>query len=76
MGWFGKTVTAVVIVVLAFFLTTRFTDGPIGVVTGGPFNTGQVVSDEPDWRFVKDYEIVEFQLLEPCLLYTSDAADD
>ena len=65
MGWFGKTVTTVVIVVLAFFLTTRFTDGPIGVVTGGPFNTGQVVSDEPDWRFVKDYEIVEFQLLEP-----------
>lgn len=65
MGWFGKLVAAVVVVVLAFFLVTRFTDGPIGVIAGGAFSTGEVVSSEPDWRFVKDYDIVEFQLLDP-----------
>lgn len=65
MGWFGKLVAAVVVVVLAFFVVTRFTDGPIGVIAGGAFSTGEVVSSEPDWRFVKDYDIVEFQLLDP-----------
>ena len=65
MGWFGKLVAAVVVIVLAFFLVTRFTDGPIGAIAGGAFSTGEVVSNEPDWRFVKDYDIVEFQLLDP-----------
>ncbi|GIS18370.1 MAG: hypothetical protein CM15mP120_02860 [Pseudomonadota bacterium] len=50
---------------LAFFLATRFTDGPMGLVSGGAFSSGEVVSTEPDWRFIKDYDTVEFQLLEP-----------
>ena len=65
MGWFGKLVAVIVVVVLAFFVVTRFTDGPIGIITGGAFSSGEVISEEPDWRFVKDYDIVEFQLLDP-----------
>ena len=65
MGWFGKFVAVIVVVVLAFFVVTRFTDGPIGIITGGAFSSGEVVSEEPDWRYVKDYDIVEFQLLDP-----------
>ena len=65
MGWFGKFVAVIVVVVLAFFVVTRFTDGPMGIITGGAFNSGEVVSEEPDWRYVKDYDIVEFQLLDP-----------
>lgn len=65
MGWFGKLVAVIVVVVLAFFVVTRFTDGPIGIITGGAFSSGEVVSEEPDWRYVKDYDIVEFQLLDP-----------
>ena len=65
MGWFGKLVAGIVVVVLAFFVVTRFTDGPMGIVTGGAFSSGEVVSEEPDWRYVKDYDIVEFQLLDP-----------
>ena len=65
MGWFGKLVAGIVVVVLAFLVVTRFTDGPMGIITGGAFSSGEVVSEEPDWRYVKDYEIVEFQLLDP-----------
>ena len=65
MGWFGKLVAGIVVVVLAFFVVTRFTEGPMGVNTGGAFSSGEVVSEEPDWRYVKDYDIVEFQLLDP-----------
>ena len=65
MGWFGKLVAGIVVVVLAFFVVTRFTDGPTGIITGGAFSSGEIVSEEPDWRYVKDYDIVEFQLLDP-----------
>ena len=65
MGWFGKLVAGIVVVILAFFVVTRFTDGPMGIITGGAFSSGEVVSEEPDWRYVKDYDIVEFQLLDP-----------
>ena len=65
MGWFGKLVAGIVVVVFAFFVVTRFTDGPMGIITGGAFSSGEVVSEEPDWRYVKDYDIVEFQLLDP-----------
>ena len=60
-----KVVVFVILIVLLFFLATRFTDGPMGLVTGGAFSSGEVVSEEPDWRFVRDYDTVEFQLLEP-----------
>ena len=75
MGWLKKIIATVAIVVLGFFLATRFTDGPIGVLTGGAFSTGEVVSAEPDWRFVKDYNTVEFQLLEPARSRTSWIAE-
>ena len=60
-----KVLLVVVLLILLFFLATRFTDGPIGLVSGGAFSSGEVVSTEPDWRFIKDYDTVEFQLLEP-----------
>ena len=60
-----KVLLIVVLLILLFFLATRFTDGPMGLVSGGAFSSGEVVSTEPDWRFIKDYDTVEFQLLEP-----------
>ena len=60
-----KVLLVVVLLILLFFLATRFTDGPMGLVSGGAFSSGEVVSTEPDWRFIKDYDTVEFQLLEP-----------
>jgi hypothetical protein len=44
----------------------RFADGPIAIVAGGPFTSGEVFrGPEPDWSFVRDVREVEFQLLDP-----------
>ena len=45
-----KVLLVVVLLILLFFLATRFTDGPMGLVSGGAFSSGEVVSTEPDWR--------------------------
>ena len=71
----GSVVGLIVLVVFSIFAVARFSDGPIGngppieMVTAGPFKTGelQVGGDEPDWSFLKDYPIVQFQLLGPLL---------
>jgi hypothetical protein len=44
----------------------RFSDGPLAIIAGGAFTTGQLVTGpEPDWAFVHDTQEVEFQLLDP-----------
>jgi hypothetical protein len=66
-------ISLIVLVIVSIFVVARFSDGPIGngppleMVTAGPFKTGdlQVGLDEPDWSFLKDYPIVQFQLLNP-----------
>ncbi len=44
----------------------RFSDGPLAIIAGGPFTTGEpVTGPEPDWSFVHDIREVQFQLLDP-----------
>ncbi|MCX2981949.1 hypothetical protein EYC98_13890 [Halieaceae bacterium IMCC14734] len=44
----------------------RFADGPLEIIAGGPFRSGELVTGpEPDWSFVRDLETVEFQLERP-----------
>lgn len=47
-------------------VAARFSDGPLAMIAGGPFTSGEPYSGpEPDWQFVRDVETVEFQLLQP-----------
>jgi len=47
-------------------IVARLHDGPLGVVAGGPFDSGELYTGpEPDWSFLRDYATVEFQLLDP-----------
>ncbi len=60
----GLAVLAVA--VAALLVGARFADGPIGIVAGGPFQSGEVVAGpDPDWSFAHDLWEVELQLLEP-----------
>lgn len=44
----------------------RYADGPLAIVAGGPFTSGQLIRGaEPDWDRVHDTREVEFQLLHP-----------
>ena len=67
----GAFVGLIVLVVASIFVVARFSDGSIGngppleMVTAGPFKTGEMQIDEPDWSFLKNYPTVQFQLLNP-----------
>jgi hypothetical protein len=63
---FGGLVGLVALALLALFVGARFADGPLEIVAGGPFRTGELHrGPEPDWAFLKDRGTVEFQLLDP-----------
>ncbi|MEZ5557881.1 MAG: hypothetical protein R3E86_04960 [Pseudomonadales bacterium] len=59
-------VVGLVAVIAAVLMGARFADGPLGLIAGGPFRSGTLVSGpEPDWRFARDLNTVAFQLLDP-----------
>ena len=64
--WVAGLAAFVVLGIVLLVFGARFADGPLGVVAGGPFKSGELVTGpEPDWSFVRDIAEVEFQLVEP-----------
>lgn len=62
----GFVFLALVLLVAGVVMGARFADGPIAILAGGPFRSGELVTGpEPDWSFVRDIREVEFQLLDP-----------
>lgn len=60
------TVLAIATVVAAVLIGARFADGPLEMIAGGPFTSGELQSKPPaDWSFMRDVETIEFQSLEP-----------
>ena len=65
-------VLAALLAVAALLTGARFADGPLEIIAGGPFSSGERFQGaEPDWDFVSDRPTVEFQLLEPARSRTS-----
>jgi hypothetical protein len=57
---------ALVLLIVVVIIGARFADGPVAIVAGGPFTSGELVTGpEPDWSYVQDIQEVEFQLVEP-----------
>ena len=50
---------------ITIFLAGRFTDGPLGFFSGGPFRSGELVAPVTDWEFATETDTIEMQLLEP-----------
>ena len=62
----GGLVAVLVIGIGALLVGARFADGPLAIIAGGPFSSGQLVTGpEPDWSFARDVGEVQFQLVEP-----------
>lgn len=62
----GGLLVVLVLCFVVLLVVARFSDGPLAIVAGGPFESGELVTGaEPDWSFVRDIGEVEFQLLEP-----------
>lgn len=54
------------VIIGALVVLARFADGPVAIVPGGPFQSGELhTGPEPDWAFLADRETVEFQLVNP-----------
>ena len=61
-----KVLGGLVAVVVLFLVYARFHDGPIAIIAGGPFSSGELYSGpEPDWSPMRTRAEVEFQLVEP-----------
>ncbi len=70
MKLFAKTVLGAVLaiigVVAVVLIGARFADGPLEMIAGGPFTSGELQTKPPaDWSFARDIETIEFQSLEP-----------
>ena len=65
MKWLGILAAASTVAVGVFFVGMRFHDGPIEIIAGGPFKTGEVTSAPDDWTFLTDRGEIEFQTMDP-----------
>ncbi|MEN8160763.1 MAG: hypothetical protein ABFS41_11890 [Myxococcota bacterium] len=55
MRWILRVLLALALLVVAIGVGARFADGPLAIVAGGPFRSGErVVGPEPDWSFVRE----------------------
>ena len=62
----GVLVLIPVFALSALALSSRMSDGPSRVFSGGPLVAGELVRGaEPDWSFVRDIPNIELQLLDP-----------
>ncbi len=66
LRWIGYGLLAVVAALALLLFGARFSDGPIEIIAGGPFTSGETVTGgEPDWSFVRALDTVELQLQHP-----------
>ena len=66
LRWLGYMLVSVALLIALLLFGARFADGPIEMVAGGPFPSGEMISGpEPNWSFVRDTPTVEFQLINP-----------
>ena len=65
MKWLGITVAVLGLGIAVFLFGMRFHDGPIEIITGGPFKTGELSQAPDDWTYLTDRMEIEFQTLEP-----------
>ena len=66
IGWLAIVLGTLILLIGLAAIAVRYSDGPIGMVAGGPLVAGELVTGpEPDWRFTHDINTVEFQLLSP-----------
>ena len=66
MRKFLIAIVGIALAIGAFYaVAVRFSDGPFGIVAGGPLQSGELIQGEPDWVFAHDVPTIELQLLSP-----------
>ena len=66
--FFKRLLIGLLIIVLlagGFLYAARFFDGPLEIIAGGPFKTGELSPAPADWSFLRERDTLEFQTLNP-----------
>ena len=61
----GIGIAVLVIVTVIVLGSMRFHDGPLEILSGGPFKSGTLTPAPDDWSFLKDRSTIEFQTMDP-----------
>ncbi|MDA7683597.1 hypothetical protein N8749_00135 [bacterium] len=61
----GVGLITCVCLILALNLLMRFSDGPLEIISGGPFTTGELIPTPSSWTSIRDRNTIEFQTLDP-----------
>jgi len=65
LKWLGIVIGVLALGIAVFLYGMRFHDGPIEIITGGPFKTGELAAAPDDWSFLAGRMEIEFQIMEP-----------
>lgn len=61
----GIGLIGLLLIVGLFLFGMRFHDGPLEIISGGPFKTGSLNTAPEDWSFLTDRSQIEFQTMDP-----------
>jgi hypothetical protein len=61
----GQFIIIVFLLIGLLLFSKRFLDGPIEIISGGPFTSGELAPAPDDWSFLTDRAQIEFQTLNP-----------
>jgi len=65
LQWFIGLVLAIFVAIAILFYLIRFHDGPLEILSGGPFQSGELVESVEDWSFLSDELTIELQTMLP-----------
>ena len=63
--WFTGIVIAILAALVVLFIVIRSHDGPMEIISGGPFQSGELIEDVKDWSFLDGFQTVEMQTMMP-----------
>ena len=65
LKWFGIIVGVLGRAIGLLFFSMRFQDGPLEILSGGPFKSGELAPVPATWSFLTDRSTLEFQTMDP-----------
>ena len=65
LKWTGIGLALLVLAIAVLLVSMRFHDGPLEILSGGPFKTGTLSRAPDDWSFLRELSTIEFQTMDP-----------